>query len=135
MIQPPKPVQPAHAAPVQPAPATQAPQIQTATSAISSQAVATVDAHPVGGVAGNCQPEYPAVSLRRNEQGVATVRVTVSAEGRAVAAEIAQSSGHSALDAAALAKVLRDCRFVPASRGGVPVEGVALQPMSFRILQ
>ncbi len=90
-------------------------------------------AHPVGGIVGNCVPDYPAAALRRQEQGIAVVRVVVSPEGRAVSANIAQSSGHAVLDGAAVAKVLRDCRFLPASRDGVAIEGTALQPMNFRI--
>jgi protein TonB len=94
---------------------------------------AIVEARPIGGIAGNCAPEYPAAALRRGLQGLVTIRVTVSPEGRAVSAAIAQSSGTPALDAAAQAKILRDCRFIPASRNGTPVEGVAIQPMNFQI--
>lgn len=78
-------------------------------------------------------PDYPAAALRRGEQGLAVVRVTVGADGRATTAIVAQSSGHALLDSAAVAKVLRDCRFVPARRNDEPVAGEALQPMNFRM--
>ena len=92
-----------------------------------------MDARPSGGVAGNCQPVFPPAAVRRREQGLVVVRVVVSPDGRAVSASIAQSSGAETLDEAALAKVLRDCRFIPATRNGAPAEGTALQPMNFRI--
>ncbi len=101
----------------------------------SSPAPITVAARPVGGVAGNCQPDYPPAARRREEQGLALIHVTVSAGGRAVAASLVQSSGHALLDSAALAKVMRDCRFLPATRNGVPIEGDTLQGIEFHLEQ
>lgn len=110
--------------------ATPAPSAALATPAIPSVVVA---ARPVSGVDGHCQPDYPLSALRRGQQGLVVVRVTISPQGQVVTANLAQSSGTPALDNAALAKVVHDCRFVPASRDGLPVEGVALQPMKFEI--
>lgn len=92
-----------------------------------------VPAQPVAGLDGRCQPEYPMSALRRGQQGLVIVRVTVSAQGQVMAASLAQSSGTPALDNAALAKVMHDCRFLPARRDGLPIEGFALQPMKFEI--
>lgn len=81
----------------------------------------------------NDKPDYPPVSLRRREQGDVVVRVTVGTDGLPQSAVVVQSSGHPLLDEAALAKLRRDWRFVPATRDGAAVIGEALVPFSFRI--
>jgi protein TonB len=60
------------------------------------------------------------------------VRVQVTAEGAAAAVSLGRSSGHAALDAAALAAI-RSWRFSPATRGGVPVAAEAEVPVAFRL--
>lgn len=115
------------------APAPTPAQAPAPSAPASVAAPVVVEARPIGGVAGNCQPSYPPAALRRRQQGLVVVRVTVAPDGHALAASIAQSSGTEALDEAALAKVLRDCRFIPATRNGLPIEGTALQPMNFQI--
>ena len=64
----------------------------------------------------NPKPEYPWAARRRGEEGRVMLRVRVSAQGTALAVEIAQSSGSALLDEAARDAVLR-WRFVPARRG------------------
>ncbi len=68
------------------------------------------EARPIGGAAGNCTPAYPASAVRQGQQGVVTLRITVSPLGRATTARVEHSSGAPVLDEAVLAKVLRDCR-------------------------
>jgi len=84
------------------------------------------------GLASNRPPAYPALALRRREEGRVILRVTVSATGSVLAVSVLHSSGHGSLDAAA-ADAVRQWRFVPASRGGVPVEGVAEAPVDFHL--
>ena len=91
-----------------------------------------IPARPMVGVASNRPPAYPAVALQRREEGRVILRVTVSASGSVLALSVARSSGHDSLDAAAVDAV-RHWRFVPASRGGVPVEGIAEAPVDFRL--
>lgn len=126
------------AAPRQAAPATAPPVSEPALRAgapAAATARATVEraAHPVAGLASNGKPPYPPAALRRGEQGIVVVRVTVGPDGSAQAASVQQSSGHSLLDEAAIGKVLRDWRFVPASRDGAPVTGSALVTFSFEL--
>ena len=66
----------------------------------------------------NPKPPYPPVSRRLNEQGKTTVRVLIGVDGQPQRAEIANSSGFSRLDEAAMATVMR-WRYVPGKRGGV----------------
>ncbi len=84
------------------------------------------------GLASNRPPAYPALALRRREEGRVILRVTVSATGSVLAVSVLRSSGHDSLDAAATDAV-RQWRFVPASRGGVAVEGVAEAPVDFHL--
>lgn len=64
-------------------------------------------------------------------EGTVTLRLTVAADGRLRAVSVLQSSGHAALDAAALRAVERAGRFPPAPRG-VQGEATFTLPVSFR---
>lgn len=64
-------------------------------------------------------PIYPAAELRKGNQGVSTLEVCVSANGRVTSATLANSSGHPGLDNAAL-KWVRTARFTPGKLDGVP---------------
>jgi len=66
----------------------------------------------------NPKPAYPPLSRRLGEQGKVTVRALIGADGAVKSASVGQSSGHSRLDDAAVAAVLK-WRFVPGKRGGV----------------
>jgi protein TonB len=73
-------------------------------------------------ITSNCiKPVYPDESLRAREQGLSVVRFLINTEGEAVDSQVTQSSGSSRLDEAAV-KALRECKFKPGSRNGVPVE-------------
>ena len=78
-------------------------------------------------------PDYPALSRRMGEAGIAVLRVELDEQGHVAAAGIASGSGYARLDEAALAAV-RTWRCTPARRNGQPVRAVALQPFRF-ILQ
>lgn len=99
-------------------------------SAGSTAGLGTDSATMPGGGAGtvatpsylrNPAPPYPAEARRRRWEGVVLLNVRVSAQGRAAAVSVQQSSGHDALDAAALAAV-RDWDFEPARLGPVAIE-------------
>jgi protein TonB len=59
--------------------------------------------------------DYPSASLRLDEQGTATFRVSVGSDGRVKACEIVRSSGHKRLDEATCNLVTRRARFDPAT--------------------
>ena len=80
----------------------------------------------------NPKPVYPWAARRRGDEGRVTLRVRVSAQGAALAVEIAGSSGSSLLDEAALDAVRR-WRFVPARRGNEAIESWVSVPIVFRI--
>lgn len=87
---------------------------------------------PLAGMADNQPPLYPEMARRRREQGRVMLHVDVSADGAPVDWNVLQSSGHPALDAAAIAAV-RQWRFVPASQGGRAIAASADVPIIFRL--
>lgn len=80
----------------------------------------------------NPAPRYPPDARRDGAEGTVLLRVWVAPDGAATRVEIDRSSGHRALDAAALGAV-RNWRFVPARRGDEPAEGVVVVPLVFRL--
>lgn len=128
---------PAHASAAPEAPPASAPQTPatTAANASSSQTALLqplVPPRPLAAAAGNPAPLYPMMAERRREQGRVLLHVDVSADGQARAVKIAVSSGFSILDRAAM-EAVQQWRFVPASRGGVPVAAVAEVPVQFTL--
>ena len=69
---------------------------------------------------GNRIPDYPIQARRLGEQGVVVLRVLITPDGRASEIQLAQTSGSTRLDRAAIDAV-REWRFMPALRGGRPV--------------
>jgi TonB family protein len=67
------------------------------------------------------EDDYPMWSLFFGQQGTTILRVLVREDGTIGGAEIDQSSGYLALDAAALDIVKRRFRYSPATRDGKPV--------------
>ncbi len=61
-----------------------------------------------------------------------SVLIAVAEDGRVTSATVAQSSGYTALDEAALAAVRR-WRFRPATRDGVPISGTVRTAVHFRL--
>lgn len=83
-------------------------------------------------VTGNAPPHYPLECLLNGIEGVVMVRVTVAADGRVERATLETTSGNAALDASALAAVVR-WRFLPATRGAEPVSYEIIKPVRFTI--
>ena len=77
-------------------------------------------------------PVYPTRSRRSGEQGTVTVRVLVDIAGRPSQVSLQGTSGHSALDEAALAAV-RAAQFRPYAESGVPQAVWVLVPINFRL--
>jgi protein TonB len=75
-------------------------------------------------------PIYPTASAKVHEEGRVVVRVLVDVDGRPVQVSLHASSGHPALDDAALSAV-RDARFRPYTRGGTPERVWVVVPIKF----
>lgn len=78
------------------------------------------------------KPRYPEVARRAGVEGTTVVKAYVRADGTVGAAEIGRSSGHSALDSAAL-DAIRTAQFVPAARGEFPVPVWIQIPVHFKL--
>jgi TonB family protein len=77
------------------------------------------------------KPVYPPEALARGDQGYVTIHVDIDAAGAPARVFVSRSSGHDALDQAALA-ALREWRFHPAIRGGKPVPSSMEEPILFK---
>lgn len=68
--------------------------------------------------------DYPAASLRRNEHGIVTAWLRVSAAGKVTACDVTESSGSPALDRTTCSLLKERARFEPAKdAAGISVEG------------
>ncbi len=70
----------------------------------------------------NSQPPYPTVSKRLGEEGVVTLQLYVTKNGRVSEAKVQKSSGFPRLDEAAVREALRNWRFIPAKRGDETID-------------
>jgi protein TonB len=77
-------------------------------------------------------PHYPPRCLRLGVEGTVRLRVLVGEDGRPQDASIGTSSGDAGLDQAALDAV-RDWRFEPAKRDGVPLRAWCIVPITFSL--
>jgi protein TonB len=78
------------------------------------------------------QPDYPPDLLAARITGSVKLLVHVQSDGRVARASIHRTSGHPALDRAAL-EAVRRWRFEPARRAGVPIALDILVPVRFTI--
>lgn len=82
---------------------------------------------------GDSPIQYPARLFDQRVEGDVVLRLFVDSTGRLApeSSKVAESSGYSALDSAALSGARR-LRFAPARRHGLPVAAAFLQPIEFR---
>lgn len=78
-------------------------------------------------------PTYPAQALRGMLTGTVTLRVLVDVDGKPIDVQVATSSGHRMLDAAARKQVLAKWRFRPAMQDGHAVQAIGLVPVVFNL--
>lgn len=63
------------------------------------------------------RPEYPATSIRLNEQGRVLLLIYVLPDGKVGEVKVSRSSGYPRLDASAMREAKRSWRFLPAKSG------------------
>jgi protein TonB len=123
---PPKPPRPRPAPAPQAAPAQAAPQ---PAAAAPPAAPKTVGASQVSYLVAP-HPVYPERARRAGETGRVLLRVMIDVTGRPAQAMVATSSGHAALDEAALS-ALRAAQFRPYVEGGLPQAVWVVIPINF----
>jgi protein TonB len=75
-------------------------------------------------------PEYPAVAVRRNAEGVVELRLLVDEDGRVAKLEVVKAVD---LLTDAAVEAVRRWTFRPARKHGVPVKMWIAQPVEFRL--
>jgi protein TonB len=80
----------------------------------------------------NSPPQYPESSRLSGEQGVVLVRAGVATTGQVTRVELARSSGHSALDRAAV-EAVGGWKFRPASAAGIAMTSEVIVPVRFEL--
>jgi periplasmic protein TonB len=83
-------------------------------------------------VRSNPAPRYPAAARQTRQEGTVTLDVQVSAAGTPVSVNLAKSSGHTALDQAAITAVRR-WSFAPATVAGIATSGRVRVPVRFKL--
>jgi protein TonB len=78
------------------------------------------------------QPEYPSGLLVKEIEGDAVLKVLVGIDGRVREAVVVRAS-HPDFGKAAVKQALKSWRFIPATRGGQPVEDWQTLPIRFNI--
>ena len=76
--------------------------------------------------------QYPSASQEEGDEGIVTLRFIVQPDGSVSDIQIARSSGHSRLDAAAR-RNLRDTKFQPATCHGKPIAMQIHQSFTFKL--
>ena len=80
----------------------------------------------------NPLPEYPYLARQKHWEGVVWLMVDVSADGLVDDLRVERSCGHQVLDRAAH-RTVRNWRFSPAKRAGLPVSSQVRIPVRFRL--
>jgi protein TonB len=78
-------------------------------------------------------PPYPPIVRRIGVEGTVTLRLTVSAEGRVIQAEVVTSSGQGDLDQTARQWILAHWAYKPALENGIAVVSHVLAAVSFSL--
>lgn len=81
----------------------------------------------------NPKPAYPRASISLAEEGVVTLRVQVSEDGKPLQVQLQKSSGFVRLDRAAQDTVRNSWRFVPGTVDGKPVTTWVNVPVRFTL--
>jgi len=82
----------------------------------------------------NRPPAYPWLARIQGWEGMVMLQVRVEPDGRASQVQIVKSSGHPALDQAAL-QAVSQWKFLPATRGGRAVGSTVKVPVRFRLTE
>jgi protein TonB len=116
-------------APVTPAPARSAP---TESKTQSTPVAKDVPANANAAYLNNPKPNYPRMARQRHWEGRVVLRVFVTADGHCGDLSVQRSSGHEALDEAAMDAV-RQWRFVPGKHGDTAVASWVNVPIEFAL--
>lgn len=104
--------------------------VQSVENAATHQAV--IAAHTRPDYRDNPKPLYPALAVRRHQEGLVSLRVEINPSGQVTQVVLNQSSGFPLLDEAAI-QAVKQWEFVPARIGSLPVESEIQVPIRFTL--
>ena len=132
--QAPAPAQAAAQVPAQAATPAAAPSSGPAPAAesVMPASIRSTDADYKAAYLNNPRPAYPLLAIRQGAQGKVLLLVDVLTDGRAGRIELEKSSGHAALDAAAI-NAVRAWRFTPARKDGLLAAQTVSIPIQFNL--
>ena len=84
------------------------------------------------GSGANRVPVYPERARQDGVEGRVVLLVLVGPDGRSQTVKVSRTSGHAVLDRAAV-EAVRNWRFRPGTRGGVPVPATVAIPIRFKL--
>ncbi|MGH8559832.1 MAG: energy transducer TonB [Methylococcales bacterium] len=117
---------------------------QTQTSSLSPSSAASgiknanpetetfTEAHYRPNYRNNPAPEYPRIARKRGWEGTVLLLIQVTPEGHSANVTVHRTSGHQALDNAAV-EAARKWTFIPAKRGETPVASSVVVPIHFNL--
>jgi len=76
---------------------------------------------------------YPPIAVRLNQEGTTRVRITVGSDGSVQNAQVETSSGHDALDQAAVRCVQSLFHYKPAMQNGQPIAATTLADIVWKL--
>jgi protein TonB len=120
---------------VETAPVIELPPLEVATTSDSTgNAISEPSPLQVDPRKGLTRPEYPAASIRENEQGKVQLLIYVLPDGKVGEVKVGRSSGYPRLDASAMREAKRSWRFLPAKSGsGQPVAAWGTFEIAFEL--
>jgi len=140
---PPEPSMTAVKAPIIPLPIFGIAQSGTATNSITAQTATSTTGSaaasqgatraPIGIAATHTVPPYPPIARRLGAEGMVTLRITISPEGRVSSAEVVSSSGRADLDEAARQWIVAHWTYKPALENGLPGIGHIMASVTFNL--
>lgn len=80
----------------------------------------------------NPAPEYPRIARKRGWEGTVLLLIQVTPEGHSASVRVHRTSGHDALDNAAV-EAARTWTFIPAKHGETPVASSVIVPIRFSL--
>ena len=98
----------------------------------SAVARTSARADPIRAQPGRPRPAYPPIARKLGLEGLVLLRVDVSAKGIPEKIVVAQTSGATLLDEAAM-KAVQGWTFVPARRGDAPIAHPVEVPIRFQL--
>lgn len=110
------------------------PPLEVPTDTVDTSSISEPSPLQVDPRKGLTKPEYPATSIRQNEQGKVLLLIYVLPDGKVGDVKVSRSSGYPRLDASAMREAKKSWRFLPAKdRGGQAIAAWGTFEVAFEL--